>query len=655
MAEAKGVAERTRQRIGLGAGIFFLAAPAFASLWVGQPPAKKPPAPDFVKSVRPALLKTCVPCHDSRSKVAGLDITAYPTEASAKAEAVLWRNIAQRIQKGEMPPPGSPPLTAAQKKAVLAWIDRNVPVAKATAPKPVLQPTLRRLTRYEYDRTVQDLFGYPFDSGFEVGMPDDKAVSGFNNVAASLNISPPLMEKYANAADKVLEEILADETGKLKPGKDVSKRQRAHDRLFGKGRQKYSGSRAEAEQFLTRFASEAFRRPATPDEVSALMGLYDRAVGAGRQGERALRPAMKAVLISPFFLFRVETGQAGNPARITEHEFATRLAYFLWSAPPDAELTTLAAQGKLTDPATVPAQVARMLNDPKASALTENFAAQWLQLGKLAEARPTTEFFPEFKAPLREAMHREVTAFVDYLRTENRPVYDLLDADYTFVNGTLARHYGIQGVTGNEMQKVSLAAETHRGGLLGMGAVLAMTSHTYRTSPTLRGKWVLDVIFGTPPPPPPPGVSQIEEEGKKGDAASFRELLSRHASQPACAACHRKIDPLGFALENYDAIGRWRTEQGGKPVDTSAQLPTGEKLNGADELRTLIANRREAFVNNVAGQMLAYALGVERDSLDSKTVAGVAGKLKAQEGRFVALVEAVATSDAFRVQRAPVK
>ncbi len=293
-----------------------------------------------------------------------------------------------------------------------------------------------------------------------------------------------------------------------------------------------------------------------------------------------------------------------------------------------------------------------MLKDPKARALTDNFGAQWMQLGKLADARPSTEFFPTFNQLLRQAMHDEATTFFDKLREEDRPILDLLDADYTYVNEDLAKHYGIPGVQGKEMRRVTLPPDAHRGGLLGMGAILALTSHTSRTSPTMRGKWVLEVVFGTPPAPPPPNVGTINDHQDKGkEPKTFRELLAQHAREPACAACHAKIDPLGFALENFDAVGRWRETANDRPVDAAGRLPSGEQLAGVSGLKLVVLRHRDQFVRNLAEQMLTYALGRELEDCDDAAVTAITANLQKNDFRFSAAVMGVVDSFAFQHRR----
>ena len=320
---------------------------------------------------------------------------------------------------------------------------------------------------------------------------------------------------------------------------------------------------------------------------------------------------------------------------------------------PDDELLDLADRGRLTAPGPVlEQQVRRMLADPRARSLTDNFAVHWLQIHKLPVARPSTEFFPEFNANIRQAMFDETTLFFDTLRREDRSVLELLDADYTFVNEELAKYYGLPDVKGKELQRVALKPDDDRGGLLGMGSVLAVTSHTSRTSPTMRGKWILEVVFGTPPPPPPANVSQIKEEpNKKKDIQTFREKLAQHAQDAACAACHRKMDPLGFALDNYNAVGRWRDKLGDQPLDVTGELPTGEKLNGVADLKRILLARKEDFARNLTEQLLTYALGRELEDCDDCPVRQIATPLKTDDYRFSTLVMEIVKSYPFQYRR----
>jgi len=410
--------------------------------------------------------------------------------------------------------------------------------------------------------------------------------------------------------------------------------------------------RQAAGKNIEAFAQRAWRRPVRKAEIDALLAVYDRAVGKGADFTEAVRPALKAVLVSPYFLFRVERRPEHDNSpyhKVSDHELAVRLSYFLWSSLPDAELAKLADEHKLSDPTELERQTRRMLADPKARAITENFGIPWLQLGSLSIARPTAEFYPGYTPSLKEAMYRETVLFFDALRQEDRSLMELLDADYTYVNEELARHYGLPGVTGPEMRRVTLRPEDHRGGVLGMGSVLTLTSHTYRTSPTLRGKYVLEVILGTPPPPPPANAGVLKDEVKGKPPKTFRESIARHASVAACAACHGKIDPLGFGLENYDGVGRWRPSNA--DLDTSGELPGGEKFAGPAQLKSILLKRDDQFRRNLAEQMLAYALGRPVEECDESAVAEVQTALQQDKMRFSALVVAVVKSFPFQHRR----
>ena len=411
-------------------------------------------------------------------------------------------------------------------------------------------------------------------------------------------------------------------------------------------------ARAAATRILTAFARRAWRRPVAAAEVRGLVAIFDRAAAAGAPFQAAVRPALGAVLVSPHFLYRVERDEpaAASSRPVDDHELAVRLSYFLWSSMPDDALFQAADRGELGTAAAIERQVRRMLADPKATALTENFGKPWLQLGKLATARPTPEFFPEFTPALRDAMLAEATAFLENLRREDRSLLDLVDADYTFVNDALARHYGLPDPGGAEFRRVALRPEDHRGGVLGMAAVLATTSHTFRTSPTLRGRYVLEVLLGAPPPPPPPDAGVLADDPQSAPPATFRESLERHARDPACAACHARIDPLGFGLEPYDGIGRWR-DAAARGIDASGRLPGGESFSGPAELKAALLRRKSRFLRHASAQMLAYALGRPLEECDEPALDAITAAVERDGGRFSTLVVEVAGSVPFRHRR----
>jgi hypothetical protein len=409
-----------------------------------------------------------------------------------------------------------------------------------------------------------------------------------------------------------------------------------------------------AREILTRFATRAFRRPATPAEVDRLVGLVEMAVKDGESFSKGIQLAVEAVLVSPHFLFRVERGR--NPeARdatqpLADNELASRLSYFLWSSMPDDELFQLASENRLHDDAVLEAQARRMLKDPKSSALIENFAGQWLQLRNLKAVSPSRRRFPAFDEALRVAMGRETQLFVEAVVREDRNVVDFLDADFTFLNERLAHHYGIPGVTGDEFRRVTLSGD-QRGGLLTQASILTVTSNPTRTSPVKRGKWILEQILGTPPPPPPPNVPELKDDRKTAKSASLRERMEQHRANPSCASCHSRMDPLGFGLENYDAVGAWREQDGTFPIDPSGTLPSGRSFRGPRELKGILKEKQKDFVHCLSEKMLIYALGRGLEAGDACVVDRIGEGMAADQNRFSRLVVEIVKSTPFRVRK----
>jgi hypothetical protein len=359
------------------------------------------------------------------------------------------------------------------------------------------------------------------------------------------------------------------------------------------------------------------------------------------------------MLTSPQFLFRSETDPADAPPGtvypVDDLALASRLAFFLWSSLPDEELLTAAEQRQLGDPDLYAEQVRRMLADPRAEALVDNFAGQWLFLRNLQSARPDVATFPNFDENLRRALRTETELFFASIVKEDRSVTDLLDADYTFLNERLAWHYGIPGIYGSHFRRVALA-DPNRRGLLGQGSILTVTSYPNRTSPVLRGKWIMENVLGTPPPPPLPNVPTLEENEPGHEARSLRERLATHRENPVCATCHDVLDPLGLALENFDAVGRWRTEEPGGAVDASGQLADGTPVDGPVPLREALVARREQFVGVVVEKLLTYALGRGLDYADMPTVRGIVRRAERDDYRFSALIMGVVESALFRMR-----
>jgi mono/diheme cytochrome c family protein len=414
-----------------------------------------------------------------------------------------------------------------------------------------------------------------------------------------------------------------------------------------------------AKKILEPLSHRAYRRPVTSGEMDQLLTAY----GEGRKEgtfEAGIASGLRRMLMDPAFLFRLERDpvqvSANTPYRISDLELASRLSFFLWSTLPDASLSAAAESGKLRDPAVLTSQVRRMLADPRARNLVTNFGSQWLQLGVTEGAHPDPVIFSDFDSSLRRAFVKETELLLQSVLLGDRNVLELLNAKYTFVNERLASQYGIPGIYGDQFRRVELK-DSVRGGLLGQGSILTATSYPNRTSPVLRGKWILDTLLGTPPPPPPPDVPALREAGEGGKILSVRERLSEHRKNPACASCHSRMDPLGFALENFDAIGRWRTvETNGpadlnpQPIDASGQLQDGTKFEGVAGLRRILNERADQFVYTMTEKLLTFALGRGAEWYDAPAIRSAVRSAQKDDYRFSTLVTAIVSSQPFQMR-----
>jgi hypothetical protein len=388
----------------------------------------------------------------------------------------------------------------------------------------------------------------------------------------------------------------------------------------------------------------------TDEDLAPMLALFEKKLAAGASYEEALRPSLQALLIHPSFLFRIEADQPGKPEwKIDDFELATRLSYFLWASMPDRRLLKLADEGKLSDPATLRAEALRMLADKRAETISRHFAGQWLGFDDLREvSAPDTTRFPTFTPSLRVAMYRESVEFFNNLIRANRPASEILNADYTFANAELARHYGITEVSGTQFQRIALT-DPNRGGVVGQAAILTATSLPLRTSPVKRGKWILDTLLGTPPPPPPPDAGVLPGDDKSTEGLSFRETLEVHRTRASCAGCHEKIDPLGFGLENFDAIGRWRSQDAnGNPIDSKATLPGNVSFSTPKELKQLLLSSDELFLRNLSRKMLAYALGRPLEYYDEPVITDLVAKLRKDDLKMQTLILSVIESHPFQ-------
>ena len=602
----------------------------------------------------------------------------------------LWYKVLRNIRAGLMPPAKKPRPDETERHRLENWIKFE---AFGIDPRDVDpgKVTVRRLNRVEYRNTIRDLLGVEFDA--ENRFPPDDTGYGFDDIGSVLTLSPMLLEKYIAAATTVVAEAKPSiaQAAREVPQEPAAKRARAGD-------------------FLAKFAGRAFRRPVDSATADRLADMAELAWGQpGATFETGIDRAMVAVLSSPRFLFREEKLESEHRGKgyplIDEFSLASRLSYFLWSSMPDEELFRVAAAGQLRK--NLEAQVKRMLADGRSRALVRNFTGQWLQARDvegipieprsvlLREEKPNpawvakrarlrelrdkpqdartpeekaelatlrAEFASRINAPLqtdfngklRRAMRQETEKYFEYVMCEDRPLLELVDSDYAFLNERLAKHYGLPPIVGEELRLVKLPPDSPRGGVLTQGTVLAVTSNPTRTSPVKRGRFVLEAFLGTPAPPPPPNIPPLEDAAKKlaGREPSLRETLELHRSQPMCSSCHNRMDPLGLAFENFNAIGMWREQEHGEPIDASGTLVTGETFNGARELKHVLATRHARdFYRCVTEKMLTYAIGRGLECYDVETVDRIVERIEKADGRFSALLSGVIESAPFQKSR----
>ena len=587
---------------------------------------------DFSREIRPLLETYCFKCHGAEKKKGGVQLHEAKDLLALYRDPLLWDRVLSELHAGAMPPEDKAQPSPVERARLITWLEQalNDPDLQAVPADPG-KPVLHRLSKLEYNNTVRDLLGTTSRPADEFP-PDGGGGGGFDNNSATLFIPPVLMEKYLTAATQLIAETPIERLASVRPGEGVSVRE-------------------AAEKSFAAFLARAFRRPAEPQEVTALADRVSALEKSGRSFDEAFREAVRVALVSPHFLFRVELPRGPQAHPLGDYELASRLSYFLWSSMPDDTLFSLAREGRLHEPEVLAAQTRRMLQDPKARALAENFAGQWLRVHELhTSAQPDRGQFPDFSPALRDAMVNEPIEFFHALLREGGNLLHLLDADYTFANEALAKIYGIEGINGDGFQRVALKDRT-RGGVLTMGAVLTLTSYPRRTSPVLRGKWVLEEILGMPPPPPPPIIKSLPTSDRPRDGLTFRQQLEQHRKEENCAGCHRRMDPLGFGLENFDAIGRFRTMIREQPVDASGEMVTGEKFAGPAELKTILLARKSEFVRNFTARMFAYALNRGLEAPDVPLVRHTAKALAADGYRIETLILEIVKSYPFQYRR----
>ena len=646
-------AYNTALRISFVSIRFFLAMFALLA-WVspcasGDAPPATTPTINFQAGIKPLLNTYCIDCHNADKQKGDLDLSPFTSTEKAASDKEVWSNVAERLQGNEMPPPKSKQPTDAERVKLMTWIRSFAPTeidcsdaAREKAMNQVHGGVMsRRMNRAEYNHTVRDLIGLDLNPA-DAFPADGAGGEGFDNNGDALFISPMLLEKYLAAAEKVLDAALAPNASRevrrkilvAQPGPQVS-------------------ARDAAKTVIADFAHRAFRRPVTETEVNRLLTLFDRARKRGEPFEAAIKLPLEGVLISPHFLFLVETEHDQHGlCRINDFVLASRLSYFLWSSMPDEELFTLANSNQLHEPEILKQQTRRMIKDPRSRAMTENFAIQWLGIEELGTSvRPSHDRFPDYDDKLAELMKQETILFFDTIFREDRSLLELLDADYTFANDRLAKLYGIPDVTGAELRRVKLP-DRSRGGIVGMASILTATSFPLRTSPVLRGKWVMETILGGKVPPPPPEAGILPKDDATVKGLTFRQRLEKHRSKPECASCHQKMDPLGFGLENFDPIGRWRDKAAGEAIDSSGVMPNGDHFSGPTELKNLLLNRKDEFLRNFSRKMLGYALGRGLGKSDQCMVKDAALSLSENGYRPAVLIEQIVLSKVFQYRYA---
>jgi hypothetical protein len=596
----------------------------------------------FSKQIQPLLARYCIKCHGGTRPKGDFALDVFKEEATALKDLNVWDKVAQRLRAGEMPPPRRPQPSPAEVQLIGRWVDAALGNADCQRKKDPGRVTIRRLNRAEYNNTIRDLVGIDFHPAED--FPGDDVGYGFDNMGDVLSLSPLLFEKYLTAAETLVSRALTDPAARRR----ILTCQPADFKSDASG----AAEDRCARKILEAFAGRAYRRPVHPGELDRLVGFVQMARSDGDGFDIGMRLALEAILTSPHFLFRVEQDRRPNDPTavhaISEYELATRLSYFLWSTMPDDGLFELARKQELRK--NLEGQVRHMLHDPKSRALTDNFADQWLQLRNLRNMAPDPGHYPAFDPALRAAMQKETELFFEAVLKENRSILDFIDADFTFLNERLARHYGIPGVQGDAFRRVPLSAGV-RGGLLTQASILTITSNPTRTSPVKRGKWILENILGTPPPPPPPDVPELKEGKDVVLSGTLRQRMEQHRANTMCASCHQRMDPLGFAFENFDGIGAWRDKDGAFPIDASGTLPNGQTFQGPAQLKGILKNQREAFCRCLTEKMLTYALGRGMETYDKCTVDHIVAVLAKSNYQFSTLIVEVVRSDPFQMRR----
>ena len=591
----------------------------------------------------------CLECHNADEAESGLDLSTFSKTDDITKAVTDWTKIAARVSERQMPPTGSKMPETETRTNFVRWIQSTLSKHLCDDGVTPGQPMIRRMNRTEYANTVRDLLGIPINAGH--ALPNDGAGGeGFDNAAETLFISPIYAEKYLQAAKSAIGHAL----------KDPADRQRIIVSDPNDERTPNQCARIVLENFLPR----AFRRPVSEIEIDEYAALFDQAFALDASYETAVEFALVAAMVSPKFLFLYEQPSTpGEQTLVSHHEMASRLSYFLWASMPDQELRKLADEKKLHDIDVLTTQVKRMLRseidsrglrrDSKVRGFATSFIEQWLGTRALGrEFKPDPSVAPSYDSELEGGMKYEPIFFFEDLLSDNRSLLSLIDSDFTYLNRRLANHYGVRGEFREQPKRIELKKSDRRGGLLGMGAVLAVSSLPHRTSPVLRGKWILETMLGTPPPPPPADVPALNEKpNASGEFTSLRSQLEAHRSDSRCASCHNMMDPLGFGLENYDVLGSHRTQNRGIPIDASGTLPDGTQFHGSDELKLWLLKRKEQFARNLTRKILGYSLGRSLTGEDNCVIDSIVETLAKDDYRSQTLIVEIVKSVPFRYKQ----
>ena len=581
---------------------------------------------EYKKHIFPTLSKYCLDCHDSQSAKGDIDLESALSRRPLVRDRSLWENVAERIRNGDMPPRDKEQPHEKERLRIRKWISNEVDLFDYSQVRVPGYVPARRLSREEYNRTIRDLIGLDLRPADQFPM-DFTGTSGFSNSANTLFLHTAHLDRYMSAAEAVIDAAQKDKS--------------AWKKLTDIG---------NAEQFLRRFVRLAFRRPPTDKEINSYLSHYQTQKGKGKNDKEAIGTVMKVILVSPNFLLKAEElSSVGKDTIVGQYDMASRLSYFLWASAPDQELLSLADKKKLHNGKIIREQILRMLKDSRSESLGRIFASEWLStddVGPRIRKDPIDN--PWCTETLMAAMREETSLFFHSLVMENEPIERLIDSNYTFLNAELAEYYKVPDIEGNHMRRVNINT-TQRGGILGHASVLATTSFPHRTSPVLRGTWILTTLLGTPPPPPPPDVPEIEVGGGRRAASTLREKLEVHRDSKRCAGCHSQIDPLGFALENYSEFGRWRNG-----VDNRGELPSGARFRGPQGLKkALIDTRLDDLGKQLIRKMLSYALGRQLEYYDEAVVREIAKKLKGSGYPLKDMVIEIGLSYPFTTKRVP--